>query len=176
MSERTRNPKEMLFDYLDGKLDSQERGNIERLLQADPSLRERFDDIARAHQLLAQTVLSEPSPDFTAQLMIRLQGSITARRLSVRNGLFLLAGILVVVFAGMALLSSGIFDQQSLLDLNSLVIVGQYLKIPLPTIAVDAKLILNVIILLNLGIAFVVLDRAVLKPFFQERLQSGQKF
>lgn len=176
MSERTRNPEEMLFEYLDGKLDPRQHSELERLLEADPSLRARLDDIARAHDLLTRTGLSHPSPNFTSQLMNKLEGNVAVRRLSIRNGLFLLAGILVVVFAGMALLSSGIFDQQSQLDLNSFNIVRQYLKLTLPTVAVDGEIVVNVIILVNLAIAFVVLDRAVLKPLFQRRLQASQKF
>jgi hypothetical protein len=41
-----------------------------------------------------------------------------------------------------------------------------------PAIPINGKLVVNIIILLNLGLAWLVLDRAVLRPLFRRRATS----
>jgi hypothetical protein len=70
------------------------------------------------------------------------------------------------------LLSLGFFDSdQTTIDLNTLALKNKYVPQTLPAISLSGKLLVNIVIFLNLILAFLVLDRAVLKPLFQKRMK-----
>jgi hypothetical protein len=50
--------------------------------------------------------------------------------------------------------------------------VNRYIRQSLPGIPVDGKWIVNIIIFLNIAVAFIVLDRTILHPLFQRRMQT----
>jgi hypothetical protein len=47
------------------------------------------------------------------------------------------------------------------------------IKDPLPAFHFSGKLLINIAIVLNLALAWIVLDRTILKPLFQRRMQTG---
>jgi hypothetical protein len=162
-----------LLSYLDEKLSSAERMNIETLLEHDTSLKERLKELQTMHSLMKRTKLEQPSLNFTSRLMVRLDQASASTTRSIRNGIFLVIGVLITVGIAAALISTGTFDDAStMIDLNKLDISDKYTNKELPSFSIDGKLFVQGIIVLNLAIAFVVLDRAVLKPFFQRRMQS----
>ena len=91
--------------------------------------------------------------------------------LSIRNGIFLFLGILLIMVIAVLLLSAGVFDQTTTLNPNEIGIINRYIKQTLPSFPVDGKMIMNAILILNMALLFVVLDRAILRPIFQRRLQ-----
>ena len=96
------------------------------------------------------------------------------RGLSLWNTVLLLAGVLVAVGITTVLLSGGLYDNSNTsIDLNQIEIPKQIIKTPLPSFEFSGKIMVNVIIILNLAIAWIVIDRAILKPFFQRRMQAG---
>jgi hypothetical protein len=105
--------------------------------------------------------------------MSRLDQYPSRAGLSIRNAIFLLVGIFTVMGMAMILMSAGAFDGTATFDLNNIGLVQRYIKQTLPSIPFDGRLVVNIIILLNLALAFVVLDRAILKPIFQKRMQTG---
>lgn len=162
-----------LQHYLDGTLSPDERTSFERMLGENELMRGRLEEIKIADAGLRQLRLENPSMNFTATVMKRLDQYPARTGLSIRNGLFLLGGMLIVTAIAVVLLNSGVFNDQSSFDLNQLTLTQKYIKQSLPSIPLDGKIIVNAIILLNLALALVVLDRAVLKPFFQRRMQAG---
>ncbi|MEO7989873.1 MAG: hypothetical protein ABI663_10045 [Chryseolinea sp.] len=162
-----------LLNYLDGSLKSEEKTEIEKLLQDSDSLRARLEELRVIHFALRQTKLDQPSKNFTQLVMGKLDGYTERSSFPIRNGIWLLAGVLVAVGIVALLVSSGVFDQtQTVVDLNKINLPKQYIQEPLPTIPFNGKLLINIIIVLNLGLAWVVLDRAILKPYFQRRMQT----
>jgi hypothetical protein len=143
------------------------------MIASDTELKSRLDELTSADTLLRQLTIATPSRNFTASVMNNLD-RYTQQSPSIRNGLFLLSGILLVLAIAVTLLATGVFDGAATVDLNQLNLVQDYVKKNLPSISIDGKWVINTIILLNLAVAFVVLDRAVLKPFFQRRMQTGQ--
>ncbi len=162
-----------LLNYLDGSLKSEEKTDIEKLLHDSDSLRARLEELRVIHFALRQTKLDQPSRNFTQLVMGKLDGYTERSSFPIRNGIWLLAGVLVAVGIVALLVSSGAFDQtQTVVDLNKINLPKQYIQEPLPTIPFNGKLLINIIIVLNLGLAWVVLDRAILKPYFQRRMQT----
>lgn len=166
--------EQSILDYLDEKLSQTQRKAFEATLQEDPLLRGRLDEITAADSLLKHLSTEEPSKNFTFTVMNRLDQYPARTGISIRNGIFLLAGILALMAIALALVTTGYFDQQSTLDLNKMHFAQRYIKQSLPSIALNGKMIVNTIVLLNLVLAFIVLDRTILKPIFHKRMQAGQ--
>ncbi|HEY0653978.1 MAG TPA: hypothetical protein VGD65_12655 [Chryseosolibacter sp.] len=176
MKKVTQQWDDMLLDFLDGKLSTQQQAIVNDALQTNAEVRKRFDELRSAHEVLQGTSLEMPSRNFTALVMSNLQQAPAHRGLSIKNGLLLLAGIIVVMTIAVVLLSAGVFDQTTTVDLNEITVSQKFIKQNLPSFSIDGKILVNAIVLLNVVIAFLVLDRAVLKPFFQRRLENHSTF
>ncbi len=166
--------EEMLLDYLDGNLTKTEREKMEKSLQENPAWRVRFDELRLVNSVLTETKREQPSKNFTASVMSRLDQYRAPRSFSLWNSVLLLAGVLVAIGITTVLLAGGLYDNSSAnIDLNQIEIPKQIINTPLPTFEFSGKIIVNIIIILNLAIAWIVLDRAILRPFFQRRMQAG---
>ena len=163
-----------LFEYIDGGLKGVERENIEQLLKNSHELQTRLEELRKLDTDLHLIQVEQPSKNFTQQIMSKLdQYPIWSSKLTLRNGILLLTGVLVAVGIGSLLLAGGVFDGSSTINLNQTFIpVNKYMQDPLPTFNFNGKLIVNIIIILNLSLAFMVLDRAILKPWFERRKLS----
>jgi anti-sigma factor RsiW len=164
--------EDKLLDYIDGKLEPSQRQSFEATIASDAALKSRLEELTSADNLLRQMAIATPSRNFTTSVMSNLD-RYTQHSPSIRNGLFLLSGILMVLVIAVILLTTGFFDGATTVDLNQLNLVQDFVKKNLPSISIDGKWLVNTIILLNLAVAFVVLDRAILKPYFQRRIQAG---
>jgi hypothetical protein len=95
--------------------------------------------------------------------------------LSFRNGILLLTGVLVAVAIAAFLVSTGMFDNATgAVDLNEIELSKKYIKTPLPSFEYSGKILVNFIIFLNLGLAWLILDRVILRPYFDRRIQRSQ--
>jgi len=163
-----------LFEYIDGTLKGVEKERIEQLLRTSPEMQMRLEELRKLDTDLRSIQLEQPSKNFTQQIMSKLdQYPVRSSKITFRNGILLLSGVLVAVGIGSLLLAGGVFDGTSTIDLNQTIVpVNKYIEKPLPTFNFNGKTMVNVIILLNLALAFVVLDRAILKPWFERRRMS----
>jgi hypothetical protein len=162
---------DMLLDYIDGILNSHDAKKLEDALRTNQEWQTRLDELKVVTAALRQTALQHPSKNFTTLVMTKLDQYPATYRLSSRNGIFLLAGILVAVGITSLLVSFGIFDTTSNIDLNQVNVSKKFVNAPLPSFKLSGKLLVNTIIVLNLGLAWILLDRTILKPFFQKRIQ-----
>lgn len=158
-----------LLNYLDGTLSVLDREMLEQQLSASPALQKRLEELKDITAILAHSAIEHPSKNFTQRVMHHLDHYPARSGLTPRNGILLLIGVLIAIGIGSFLLAAGIFDGTSTVDLNKLVIENQYFKQPLPSISVNGKLIMNIIIILNIALGFLILDRAILKPWFGRR-------
>jgi anti-sigma factor RsiW len=162
-----------LFEYMDGGLKGIEKENIEQLLKTSPALQARLEELRKLDADLRTIKIEQPSKNFTQRVMSKLDQYPLRSNMTFRNSIFLLAGVLVAVGVGSLLVAGGVFDGTSTIDLNQTIVpVNKYIEKPLPTFNFNGKLMVNIIILLNLALAFVVLDRAILKPWFEKRRMS----
>lgn len=164
---------DMLLLYLDGELESAAREKVIVALQQDEALRSRLAQLQAMESVVKKSHLEVPSKNFTQIVMQRLdQYPAQPSGFKPFNGILLLAGILLMTGIATVLVSSGVFDQANgTIDLNTIEFPRQYLPRTLPTIPIDGKLVMNVIILLNLGLCWLVFDRTILKPLFRRRMQ-----
>lgn len=167
--------RDQLSAYLDGMLDPAARIRLEAELNTDETLRGALDELRTLHEFLKSVkTIEQPSKNFTSRVMSRLdQYPSTSPSTSFRNGILLLCGVLIAIGVASILVSMGEFDSvTTTLKPDSLPIPTKMINYSLPSISISGKMMVNVIILLNLGLAWLVLDRVILKPWFQRRMQE----
>jgi anti-sigma factor RsiW len=162
--------------YLDGTLEGPALQQLKQDLNTSAALQRRLEELRPVHDFLARNTLQSPSSNFVDQVMRNLsRGAITSYP-SPRNGLMLLAGVMVASGMLAALLTAGTFDQVSgLLSLNQMEVLKNVQAPELPSVNVNGKLVMKILIGVNLVLAFIVLDRTVLRPFFQRRALVGDR-
>jgi len=172
MKEVPQSVDDTLLDYLDGRLSPSEVEKVEKELQQNAIWRSRLDELDVIASSLREISFDQPSKNFTQSVMRRLDQSPSASGYSVRNGVWLLIGVLVTISLAAVLVAAGVFDDSiTSIDLNQVDFSKRFIKTPLPSFQFSGKMIVNSIIVLNLGLAWLVLDRVILKPFFQRRIQ-----
>ncbi len=158
-----------LLELIDGTLSASDKEQLEQQLAASPELKRRFDELVQVNYTLESSSLKQPSRNFTQLVMAKLESYPVRSGFSPRNGFLLLAGVLVAIGIGSLLLANGVFDTTGSIDLNNMVLQNKYIKEPLPTIPFNGKRVVNIIIMLNIILTFLVLDRTILKPWFDKR-------
>ena len=166
--------EDKLLEYIDGKLQGSELESFESLINQDTNLSNRLEELRLMNTMMRQIKTDQPSKNFTDRVMSNLSRKPVHNLLSIRNGIFLLAGVLVTIGIASYLISIGTFDNTTtVIDLNTINISKKYIDKQLPTLPFDGKIMVNIIIMLNLALVFVVLDRIILKPYFRRRMQSS---
>ncbi|MEZ4947731.1 MAG: hypothetical protein R2804_19520 [Cyclobacteriaceae bacterium] len=161
---------ELLIAYLDGTLTGEKLEKVKNGLSTSEDLRNRLEVLKLIQQSLEHNTLLHPSNNFTQSVMRNLDKVPASSMLTPKNGLILLAGILVAMGIGASLVDTGIFNElNGMLSLNPVKLPTGITTPALPNIPFSGKLIVNSIIALNMGLAFLLLDRTVLKPFFNRR-------
>ncbi len=159
-----------LLDYLDGRLDGITLQQLRKELESSATLQKRLEELRMVHRTLAGTQMESPSPAFVNTVMQNLHKTSFSSTLSPRNGLLLLLGMTVASGLLAVMMGAGVFDQfNGSISLEQVAPVKNYIQQSLPVVAISGKLIINIMIGLNLVLGFFVLDRTVLKPFFQKR-------
>jgi hypothetical protein len=171
MNKLSKSQDDKLLDYLDGTLSPAEKARLEQEIFNAPELQNRLVELRRITTALQRVELQQPSKNFTQRVMERLDQYPVRAGLTMRNGILLLAGVLVAIGLGSLLLAAGIFDAPGAINLNELGLESKYIKQPLPSIPINGKLVVNIIIMLNIALAFILLDRTILRPWFEQRLR-----
>jgi len=163
-----------LLEYIDGTLPAAETKALEQELKKDIALRVKLNELRENHAALRTSLpLEQPSRDFTLKIMGNLhQAPLPQPGQSIRKSILLLAGALIAAVGTAILVASGLFDTvTTTLDLNA-VKPADLVKDTMPTLNINGRILINAVVIANIIIAFIVLDRTVLKPLFQKRLSS----
>ena len=176
MEKGTHESDDMLLRYIDGTLALSEKQIIEKDLERNEALRKRLGQLRATHLLMRENRQYEPSKNFTQQVMARLSlDPLRSSSFPIRNSILILVGVLMVVIIASVLVPAGVFDNISTtIDLNQVELSKKYVEKTLPSVSIDGKMMVNIIIIINLVLGWLVLDRAILKPIFQRRLQTGR--
>lgn len=166
--------EEQLLRYLDGELDVKTKQALESQIQDSELLRVRLEELRMVQSILTQKArLETPSKNFTQKVMSGLDAKPVVSLFTPRKGLLLLLGSIIASGIALALLSAGVFDAPVAPLVLDSPLKTNWLKMPAVSIPFNGKIIVNGILILNLALAFVLLDRTILKPIFQRRLSSG---
>ncbi len=163
---------DQLLDFIDGKGNEAERDSIKKLISSNVEVKKRVDELQAIHNFLQrQNKIEQPSKNFTEKVMSGLHARPSFSFLSPRNGLLLLIGLMVASGLAIMLVSAGSFDQwHTIFKIGQVPIKNNLLKLP-AAIPFDLKLIVKIFVMINIVIAFVLLDRTILRPIFQKRAE-----
>ncbi|MCZ8021768.1 MAG: hypothetical protein O9302_09845 [Cyclobacteriaceae bacterium] len=168
--------REDVWRYLDHDMSEEEKIVFLAAVKTDKNLEKILEEenLIRLH--FTRIKLSEPSAGFTNLVMEKIQKVQGEFSISIKRSMLLLAGVLVVTLLTAFLVSKGIFDSPGTIKLPEVnPVVNQYLpNMPEASqFTINNKIVVNGIIILNLIIGFVLLDRTVLRPFFQKRMRHS---
>jgi hypothetical protein len=126
-------------------------------------------ELSSIDRYLQSVRIEQPSANFTQRVMGNLhRASAVTLGLPSRNKILMLAGILVTIGVAVLLIAGGAFTNVTSITVDQNIIPNQ-IREYIPSIPFNGKLIINIVILMNLALAFMILDRAVLKPWFEKR-------
>ncbi len=164
---------DQLLNFLDGTSNDAERNNINHLISTNVGLNKRLEELQAVHFILQkQNIIEQPSKTFTEKVMSNLHARSSFAFLSPRNGLLLLVGLLVASGIAITLVSSGQFDQwHTFLNIGQIPVKNNLVKLLPASIPFDLKLAVKIFVMVNVVIAFVLLDRTILRPIFQKRAE-----
>lgn len=127
-------------------------------------------ELAAIDRYLQSARIEQPSLNFTQKVMSNLhRASGVTLGLPSRNKMLMLAGILVTIGIAILLVAGGAFNSVTSITVDQEIIPNDQIRQYIPSIPFNGKLIINIVILMNLALAFMILDRAVLKPWFEKR-------
>jgi len=159
----------LLVSYLEGTLRGEKLEKVKKGLGTSEDLRSRLEVLKVIHQSMQADELLHPSKNFTQKVMSNLHRAPVVSIITPKNGLILLCGIVVAMGIGATLVDAGFFNSlNGMLSLNELKLPSG-VNTQLPSIPFNGRMIVNSIIALNLGLAFLLLDRTILKPYFNRR-------
>jgi hypothetical protein len=163
-----------MVQYLDGDMNATEKSEFEAWLARDPALKSQLEEFRKTESFAKANIVDQPTRSLTQKVMANLHVvSVPGSGSSIRQSLIIIAGLVTLVMIFAVLLSTGMFDS-AVVTVNP-----QNIGLPklqpleqIPSINISLKLIVNVVLFLNLIIGLIVLDRSVLKPLHQRRMQA----
>jgi hypothetical protein len=162
-----------LFDLLDGKLRDTDAALLRARIESTPALKSQYEAAKVIHQMLQSSTMAEPSLTFTDSVMSKLNDAPAIAPPSIWRGLFLLTCMLLAIGIAALLASQGVFDApNTIVNLNKIDLPEQLSERTLPTLVINGKMIVKMIIFMNMIIGFFVLDRTILRPIFRRRAMA----
>lgn len=163
---------DQLLDFLDGNTTEAERARLQQLIGMNSEMKKRVEALQAIHLFLQnQNKIEQPSKTFTEKVMSGLHARPSFSLLSPRNGLLLLIGLMVASGLAIMLVSSGSFDQwHTFFNIGQIPVKNNLVKLP-TSVPFDLKVVVKIFVMINVVIAFVLLDRTILRPIFQKRAE-----
>lgn len=160
-----------LLHYLDGELSPAQANALEKELAQSADLSARLKELKAVRSFLtSKATLEIPSRTFTQKVMDGLEVQPQRSVFSPRNGVLLLVGIMIASGLVISLLTLGVFDgNPAPITITPPAVSNDWFTLPSFKIPFNGKIIVNTILILNMGLAFVLLDRTILRPIFQRR-------
>lgn len=169
----TTSQEDSLQDFLDGNLEGPALQQLKLALAASTAMQQRLEELRHIHEHLKTHTLQSPSAVFVDRVMRNLSRAVVTVQPSPKNGLMLLAGVIIASGMLAIMISAGAFDQiRGLIQIEQIEPLKKYVTPSLPSFSINGKLIMKILIGINLVLAFIVLDRTVLRPYFQRRANS----
>lgn len=162
---------DLLLSYLDGTLKAEELKKVEEQIEKSDALKGRLDELRTVHLFLQDSnALVHPSKTFTQRVLNNLDSYKAAQTISPKNGLLLLGGVIVAVGITVSLVSAGSYDSLSTpVSLGNLPIKKEWFNVTLPTLSINVKMVMKVLMIAATALSLVLLDRTVLRPLFARR-------
>ncbi|HCW06570.1 MAG TPA: hypothetical protein DGG95_04300 [Cytophagales bacterium] len=161
---------DILLQFLDGNLSEAETDFIQESINENNENQVRLRELEIVHEFLKrETSLLTPSTNFTEKVIKGLHKKASPVFLSPKNGFLLIIGLLIASLLALSLLSTDTINQlQTNFNFKDLPLNIKNVKMP-STFTFNMTLFIRGFVIVNLILAFILLDRTILRPIFQKR-------
>ena len=136
------NQEASLQEFLEGALDGTALQELKEQLANSPAMQRRLEELRSIHEHFSTSTLQAPSTAFVDRVMRNLSRATQSYYPSPKNGLMLLAGVMVATGMLAMMMSAGTFDQVTgLITLEQIEPLKKYVTPSLPSISINGKLI-----------------------------------
>jgi hypothetical protein len=164
--------EEYIIKYLDGQLSLDEVSVFEKELKINKSFADTYERYQEIHRLLVQTNISSPSPGFTAGVMKSLPSlNLSEAKFFNKTRLYVIALILIAMGTSLYYLSSQFYPSLGNAIANEITLRNFTFDLHATNRILSSDLLFKIVFYTNGLICLLLLDRAILKPYFERRKQ-----
>lgn len=164
--------EDIIFKYLDGELSADEKVLFDKELKLDEVFAELFEHHRTIHLTLSKEQLVSPTQNFAAEVMSSVRVSnITESKFFNKMRLLILSLIVVVVATTLYYLSMKFYPTLGLTISNEINLKDVTLNLQPAQQLLNSDILFKVVFYVNGLISLLLLDRAILKPYFARRKQ-----
>jgi hypothetical protein len=164
--------EEDIIKYLDGELSAAETTAFESELKVDKSFADTYERHQAIHSSLLQASLSSPSPEFDHGVMRSLTSlQISDGKFFNKTRIYVLALIVIAVGTTLYYLSTQFYPSLGISMANEITLRNITFDLHSTQRLLSSDLLFKIVFYTNGLISLLLLDRGILKPFFERRKQ-----
>ena len=162
--------EEIILNYLDGHLNSEEEKALLAKMETDTELRKLFEHHREIHESLKLEQLKSPSAGFADRVMTAVYELHTTRtKFFNRSRLFVISLIGVILITTIYYLSIQFYPTLGNSVANDITMRELTVDLNPAKTFLNSELLFKIVFYVNGVIGLFLLDRAVLKPYFARR-------
>ena len=162
--------EEIIIKYLDGELTPQEAHAFKEELKIDKSFAHLYERHAGLHKSLSTNMLSSPSPNFAHEVMQSVASlNIRESKFFNKTRLYVILLIVIAVATTLYYISSQFYPAIGGAIANEITLKEFTLNLQPAQKLLSSDLLFKIVFYVNGLICLLLLDRAVLKPYFARR-------
>jgi hypothetical protein len=172
MVDKMKFTEEIIIRYLDGELSQQEVQSFEEELKIDKTFADLYERHIAIHNSLSNNKLSSPTPDFTSRVMQSVASlKFSNAKFFNKTRLYVLLLIAIAVATTLYYISSQFYPAIGGALTNEITLKSFTLNLQPAQQLLSSDLIFKIVFYVNGLVSLLLLDRAVLKPYFARRKQ-----
>ena len=172
MVDKMKFTEEIIIKYLDGELSQQEVQSFEEELSTDKSFANLYERHAAIHNSLASNKLYSPAPDFTSRVMQSVASlKLSDSKFFNKTRLYVLLLIVIAVATTLYYISSQFYPAVGGALTNEITLKDFTVNLQPAQQLLSSDLLFKIVFYVNGLVSLLLLDRAILKPYFARRKQ-----
>jgi hypothetical protein len=172
MTKNMKFTEELIVKYLDEELSSTEAAAFELELTVNKSFAELFERHEAIHSSLSKSKVLSPSTNFTTRVMTTVGSlSFSSSNFFNRTRLYVLLLIIIALATTLYYLSMQFYPTMGNEISNELTMKDFTVNLQPAQQLLDSALLFKIVFYVNGLVCLLLLDRAILKPYFERRKQ-----
>ena len=161
-----------ILEYIDGNLSSQERNEIQHLIDTDPEFRKRHEAFKSLDTTMQSNKFYSPSSNFVNEVMKSiLRPTMEQGKFFNKTRYFVLGLIVIAFFSTIYFLTINYYPSLSGLLVDQVTISNQTVNLKPASNFLSNEIIFKIVLYVNGIVALFLFERAFLRPLFSRRKQ-----
>ena len=162
--------EETIFNYLDGTLEEKDRIEFEEVIQNNLSLRQEYEHYKAIHEAMLAEPIRSPGNDFAERVMASITTlELRTARFFNKGRLFVLGLVTLILLSSIYFLGVQFYPAIGDMLGNEVSLKQFTLNLNPAQRVLDSGVLFKVVFYTNGVIGLLLLDRALLKPYFERR-------